>query len=87
MALYCSISVAAVRLVLRFPKYGDADLHIVGNDVRKAIADGFPVQNVIASDLRAGKFGNTMSRSRTKIQINGNTHPKLHDHRILGSRL
>ena len=26
----------------------------VGNDVRKAVLDGWPVENVIASDLRKG---------------------------------
>ena len=27
----------------------------VGNDVRKAVADGFPVRQVLTSDLRPGK--------------------------------
>ena len=31
----------------------------VGNDVRKAIADGYPVQNVIASDLEKGDYLNS----------------------------
>ena len=31
----------------------------VGNDVRKAIADGYPVQNVIASDLEKGEYLNS----------------------------
>lgn len=32
-------------------------LHVfaVGNDARKAVADGYPVENVIAADLEAGK--------------------------------
>ena len=29
-------------------------LGIVGNDARKAIADGYPMQNVIASDIQPG---------------------------------
>ena len=29
--------------------------HTVGNDARKAVADGWPVENVIASDLRPGE--------------------------------
>jgi hypothetical protein len=29
---------------------------VVGNETRKAVADGFPVENVIASDLRAGEI-------------------------------
>lgn len=28
---------------------------IVGNDVRKAISDGYPKENVFATDLRQGK--------------------------------
>jgi hypothetical protein len=28
----------------------------VGHDVRKAVADGFPLQNVIATDLHAGRI-------------------------------
>lgn len=30
------------------------ELHLVGNDARKAIQDGYPVANVLASDLHAG---------------------------------
>lgn len=28
--------------------------HSVGNDARKAVLDGWPVQNVVASDLSKG---------------------------------
>lgn len=28
----------------------------VGNDARKAVADGFPVENVVCSDLERGEI-------------------------------
>ena len=28
---------------------------LVGNDVRKAVADGFPVHNVVATDIHPGQ--------------------------------
>lgn len=29
---------------------------VVGNDARKAVQDGFPIENVLASDLHAGDY-------------------------------
>ena len=31
----------------------------VGSDMRKAVADGFPIQNCVASDLRPGSSSTT----------------------------
>ena len=31
------------------------DTWLVGNDVRKAVADGFPVENVVATDIHPGE--------------------------------
>jgi len=43
---------------------------IVGNDVRKAVVDGWPVQNVIASDLREGQWSPIhVERNRSDITI------------------
>lgn len=44
-------------LALR-PTHVKVPLHagfLVGNDVRKAAADGFPVEQIIASDLKRGE--------------------------------
>ena len=36
----------------------------VGNDVRKAVADGFPVDQALASDLHPGERERFLQRSR-----------------------
>lgn len=41
-------------LALRFTLLGLMSFILVGNDLRKAVVDGWPVENGIASDLRSG---------------------------------
>lgn len=53
----------------------------VGNDVRKAIADGYPMQNCVASDLEPG----TCQRIHTLIQTR--LHLRAKDFWRLGHRL
>jgi hypothetical protein len=52
----------AVRSVPRYRCYTTSDSEFtVGNDVRKAIVDGYPIENVVASDLKQGKANHRMS--------------------------
>ncbi|KAE9408440.1 hypothetical protein BT96DRAFT_913990 [Gymnopus androsaceus JB14] len=39
----------------------DLDVAVIGNDIRKAIADGFPAENIIASDIHAGACSNSQN--------------------------
>lgn len=45
----------------------------VGNDVRKAVADGYPVHDAVASDLRPGmrhrRTLNTIDKAATDIDL------------------
>lgn len=54
----------------------------VGSDMRKAVADGFPVQNCIASDLRPGTSSKSDSPSRL-----ARSHVRPSEYWQLGHRL
>lgn len=43
-----------MRSVTRSEISSQSDLCTVGNDTRKAVVDGWPAENVVASDLREG---------------------------------
>lgn len=75
---------AAVRL-LRHVRVHCARSHdgvaSVGNDVRKAIADGYPMQSCIASDLEPGECQLMPAPPQTR------PHPRTQDFWTLGHRL
>ena len=48
------LTLGAVVRALRFTLLGFMSFILVGNDLRKAVVDGWPVENGIASDLRSG---------------------------------
>ena len=48
-------------------------LYIVGNDVRKAVADGYPAQNVITSDIEGGKEAQSVSEAARRGSL-GSQH-------------
>lgn len=52
--LFCWTLAVAVRTVSCSPALL-LNSSLVGNDVRKAVVDGWPVQNVIASDIQPGQ--------------------------------
>ena len=55
MPYYSILDVAVRHAILLICVHNLCTLsRLVGNDTRKAVADGWPVQNVIASDLRQG---------------------------------
>jgi hypothetical protein len=48
-----------VELLLRLTIQTDG-LSLVGNDLRKAVADGYPIESSIASDLHSGMYARTL---------------------------
>lgn len=57
-ALFLDLGCACACLVKVFLAYPDG--FSVGTDIRKLIQDGYPAQNVIASDLRPGQISHTL---------------------------
>jgi hypothetical protein len=56
LTLYCSRSVLGVSdsLFIRQPQLSDP--LAVGNDIRKVVDDGYPVQNIVVSDINPRMF-------------------------------